>query len=40
MSQVEYKSRIIESGDINLYHDEYDVIVFGFGGAGISAAKN
>lgn len=38
MSEIEYKSRIIESSDIDLYHDEYDVIVCGFGGAGGSAA--
>ena len=38
MSQVGANSRIIQSSDVDVYHDEFDVVVCGFGGAGGSAA--
>ena len=38
MSQVGANSRIIQSSNVDVYHDEFDVVVCGFGGAGGSAA--
>ena len=34
MSQVGANSRIIQSSNVDVYHDEFDVVVCGFGGAG------